>query len=219
MRSTSEKVATEAQAAAPPPRQWHRLSAAEFYVYVVAFLCGVSMMMPVNAVFSAPSYITTYYLYATHNPDFVPSMTNFWSNVMTYYNLIGLVTCLVMEPLTLLKGFRRIPMLVRLLGGLCILILEIIVLMAVPARGTNEGGAVAAICMAGFIGGFGKSIFESTVYGMFSAFPPTFMALSCRSSPARLPASTLLLTPPRSPKCRRAKLLKRSMTRATKVVA
>ncbi|KPA75077.1 putative Nucleoside transporter 1 [Leptomonas pyrrhocoris] len=216
----SETVIPDQSAAPPPPpRPWYQMSAAEFYVYVVAFLCGISMLMPINAVFSAPSYMLTYYRFATKDPDFVPAMTNFWSNVLTYYNLIGLVTCLVMEPLTLLKGFRRIPMLVRLLGGLCILILEIIVLMAVPARGTNEGGAVATICMAGFIGGFGKSIFESTVYGMFSAFPPSFMALSCRSSPARLPASTLLLTPPRSPKCRRAKLLKRSMTRATKVVA
>ncbi|KAL7698537.1 nucleoside transporter 1 [Lotmaria passim] len=169
----SSQVATPNYSAAPV-RQWYQMTAAEFYVYVVAFLCGVSMLMPVNAVFSAPSYMVEYYLYATQNPYLVPKMTNFWSNVMTYYNLIGLVTGLVMEPLTLLKSFRRIPMLVRLLGGLIILIVEIIVLMAVPARGTDEGGAVATICMAGFISGLGKSIFESTVYGMFGAFPPSF---------------------------------------------
>ena len=150
------------------------MGASEFYVYVVALMCGVSMMMPINAVFSAPSYITTYYLYATHNPNHVPMQANFWSNVMTYYNLLSMVTSLIMEPLTLLKSFRRIPMLVRLLGGLIILIVEIILLIAVPARGTSENGAVATVCCAGFIGGFGKSIFESTVYGMFGAFPPSF---------------------------------------------
>jgi solute carrier family 29 (equilibrative nucleoside transporter), member 1/2/3 len=171
---TSEASTPDHAMAPPSTRAWYRMTPAEFYVYVVALLCGISMLMPVNAVFSAPSYMLEYYLYATKNPKLVPQMTNFWSNVMTYYNLISLVTGLVMEPLTLLKGFRRIPMLVRLLGGLCILIIEIIVLMAVPARGTSEGGAVATICVAGFIGGLGKSIFESTVYGMFGAFPSSF---------------------------------------------
>ncbi|GET87310.1 nucleoside transporter 1, putative [Leishmania tarentolae] len=155
-------------------RKWYQMTAGEFYVYVVAFMCGVSMMMPVNAVFSAPAYIMTYYRYAMQDPDAVPLQTNFWNNVLTYYNLIGIVTCLIMEPLTLLSWFRRIPMKVRLLGGLIILIVEIIMLMVVPERGTSESGAVATICMAGFIGGFGKSIFESTTYGMFSAFPSTF---------------------------------------------
>nr|AAL87658.1 adenosine permease [Leishmania amazonensis] len=155
-------------------RKWYEMSASEFYVYVVAFMCGVSMMMPINAVFSAPAYIMTYYRYAMQDPDAVPLQTNFWNNVMTYYNLIGIVTSLIMEPLTLLSWFRRIPMKARLFGGLIILIVEIIVLMVVPARGTNEAGAVATICITGFIGGFGKSIFESTTYGMFGAFPSSF---------------------------------------------
>nr|AFR68832.1 adenosine transporter 1 [Crithidia fasciculata] len=173
----SSHTSTPNHASAAPPRKWYDMTSAEFYVYVVAFMCGISMLMPINAVFSAPSYMLQYYLYATKDPNHVPQMTNFWSNVMTYYNLIGLVTGLVMEPLTLLKSFRKIPMLVRLLGGLCILIVEIIVLMAVPARGTTEGGAVATMCIAGFIGGLGKSIFESTVYGMFGAFPPSFTSI------------------------------------------
>ncbi|KAG5482924.1 hypothetical protein LSCM1_06962 [Leishmania martiniquensis] len=157
-----------------PMRKWYQMTASEFYVYVVAFMCGVSMMMPINAVFSAPGYITTYYRYAMRQPDAVPLNTNFWNNVMTYYNLISIVTSLVMEPLTLLSSFRRIPMKVRLLGGLIILIVEIMVLMVVPAHGTSENGAVATICCASFIGGFGKSIFESTTYGMFGAFPSSF---------------------------------------------
>ncbi|CBZ25134.1 putative nucleoside transporter 1 [Leishmania mexicana MHOM/GT/2001/U1103] len=155
-------------------RKWYEMSASEFYVYVVAFMCGVSMMMPINAVFSAPAYIMTYYRYAMQDPDAVPLQTNFWNNVMTYYNLIGILVSLIMEPLTLLSWFRRIPIKARLFGGLIILIVEIIVLMVVPARGTNEAGAVATICCASFIGGFGKSIFESTTYGMFGAFPSSF---------------------------------------------
>ncbi|KAG5482756.1 hypothetical protein CUR178_06796 [Leishmania enriettii] len=158
-------------------RKWYHMTASEFYVYVVAFMCGVSMMMPINAVFSAPAYIMTYYRYAMQDPDVVPLHTNFWNNVMTYYNLIGIVTSLIMEPLTLLRWFRLIPMRVRLLGGLTILIVEIMVLMVVPARGTSESGAVATICLTGFIGGFGKSIFESTTYGMFGAFPSSFTSI------------------------------------------
>ncbi|KAK7196427.1 nucleoside transporter 1 [Novymonas esmeraldas] len=172
---------THVSAAAAPatsaPRKWYKIPPAELYVYVVAFMCGVSMLMPINAIFSAPGYIMTYYRYAMQDPDAVPQLTNFWNNVLTYYNLIGFVTSLVMEPLTLLSSFRRIPMIVRLLGGLSILIVEIIMLMAVPARGTSEGGAVATICCAGFISGFGKSIFESTTYGMFGAFPSSFTSI------------------------------------------
>nr|AFR68834.1 nucleoside transporter 3 [Crithidia fasciculata] len=174
---TSASAASDDVTAPVPPRKWYDMTSAEFYVYVAAFMCGVSMLMPVNSVFSAPSYMLEFYLYATKDPHHVPQMTNFWSNVLTYFNLISMVTCLVMEPLTLVKAFRRIPMRVRLLGGLCILIVEIIVLMAVPARGTTEAGAVATICIAGFIGGLGTSMLESTVYGMFSAFPPSFRSI------------------------------------------
>nr|AAG22610.1 nucleoside transporter 1 [Crithidia fasciculata] len=173
----SLKGGTAAPAPMAPPRKWYDMTSAEFYVYVVAFMCGISIMMPINAVFSAPSYMLEYYLYATKDPFLVPKMTNFWTNVMTYYNLISMVTSLVVEPLTLLKSFRKIPMLVRLLGGLSVLIIEIIVLMVVPARGTTEAGAVATMCIAGFIGGLGTSIFESTVYGMFGAFPPSFTSI------------------------------------------
>ncbi|KAG5509145.1 hypothetical protein JKF63_06154 [Porcisia hertigi] len=171
MSDTASYQAPHAQGVAQKRR---KMTAGELYVYVVAFMCGVSMMMPINAVFSAPGYIMEYYRYAMKNPDAVATHTNFWSNVMTYYNLIGLLTSLIMEPLTLLSWFRRVPIKLRLFGGLIILIVEIIVLMAVPAVGTSEGGAVATICLAGFIGGFGKSIFESTTYGMFGAFPPSF---------------------------------------------
>ncbi|CBZ32938.1 nucleoside transporter 1, putative, partial [Leishmania donovani] len=78
-------------------RKWYEMTASEFYVYVVAFMCGVSMMMSVNAVFSAPAYIMTYYRYAMQDPEAVPLYTNFWNNVMTYYNLTGIVTSLSME--------------------------------------------------------------------------------------------------------------------------
>ncbi|CAJ1020261.1 Nucleoside transporter, putative [Leishmania lindenbergi] len=153
------------------------MTAGEFYVYVVAFMCGVSMMMPTNAIFSAPGYIMTYYRYAMHDPDAVPRHANFWNNVMTYYNLISLSTSLVIEPLTLLSWFRRIPIKTRLFSGLLILIMEVIVLMVVPVRGTNEAGAVATLCCGGFIGGLGKSIFDLTTYGMFSAFPSSFTSI------------------------------------------
>ncbi|ORC88182.1 nucleobase transporter, partial [Trypanosoma theileri] len=65
---------------------------------------------------------------------------------------------------------------VRMLSSLVFLCLEIIVLMVVPAVGSTEVGAMVTILIAGFISGSGKSVFEATAYGLFSAFPHRFLA-------------------------------------------
>ncbi|KAH9600788.1 Equilibrative nucleoside transporter [Trypanosoma melophagium] len=151
-------------------------SLSEVYCYFTAFMCGISMLLPVNAIFSAPLYIMHYYQYVTKKPDAQAENTNFWNNALTYYNLVSLVTSLIAEPLTLTKIFRRIPLQVRMLSALAFLWVEIIVLMVVPAVGSTEVGAIVTILIAGFISGSGKSVFESTAYGLFSAFPHRFMA-------------------------------------------
>ncbi|KAH9600790.1 Equilibrative nucleoside transporter [Trypanosoma melophagium] len=151
-------------------------SLSEVYCYFTAFMCGISMLLPINAIFSAPLYIMHYYQYVTKKPDAQAENTNFWNNALTYYTLVSLVTSLIAEPLTLTKIFRRIPLQVRMLSALAFLWVEIIVLMVVPAVGSTEVGAIVTILIAGFISGSGKSVFESTAYGLFSAFPHRFMA-------------------------------------------
>ncbi|ORC88183.1 putative nucleobase transporter, partial [Trypanosoma theileri] len=151
-------------------------SLSEAYCYFTAFMCGVSMLLPINAIFSAPLYIMHYYQYVVDNPDAEAEHTNFWNNVLSYYNLVNLATALIVEPLTLTRIFRRIPLQVRMLSALVFLWVEIIVLMVVPAVGSTEVGAMVTILIAGFISGSGVSVFESTAYGLFSAFPHRFMA-------------------------------------------
>ncbi|RNF25380.1 nucleobase transporter [Trypanosoma conorhini] len=145
------------------------------YTYATAFVCGVSMMLPINAIFSAPLYVMNYYQYVMQDPDAEATNKNFWDNSLTYYTMIVLVTSLVVEPLTLSKAFRRIPLRVRMLSALCILWAEIVILMAVPAAGSTETGAIVTIVVAAFTSAMGKSVFESTTYGLFGAFPPRFM--------------------------------------------
>ncbi|RNF07973.1 nucleobase transporter [Trypanosoma rangeli] len=145
------------------------------YTYATAFFCGVSMLLPINAIFSAPLYVMNYYQYVMQDPDAVSVHKNFWDNSLTYYTMIVLVTSLIVEPLTLSKSFRRLPLRLRMLSALCILWLEIAVLMVVPAVGASEGGAIATIVIAGFTSALGKSVFETTAYGLFGAFPSRFM--------------------------------------------
>ncbi|KEG10739.1 putative nucleobase transporter [Trypanosoma grayi] len=151
-------------------------SVEEVLTYLTAIMCGISMLLPVNAVFSAPLYIMHYYEYVMQDSTATPEYTNFWDNSMTYYILVCLVVSLVVEPLTLTPKFRQIPLQVRMLSALGFLWVEIILLMVVPAVGSTEIGAITTLVVAGAISGSGKSIFESTAYGLFSAFPSRYMA-------------------------------------------
>ncbi|ESL05434.1 solute carrier family 29 (equilibrative nucleoside transporter), member 1/2/3 [Trypanosoma rangeli SC58] len=138
--------------------------------FVVSPCC--CLLMPS---FTAPLYVMNYYRYVMHDPDAVAEYKNFWDNSLTYYLMLVLVTWVMVEPLTLSKSFRRVPLRLRMMSALCILWLEIVVLMVVPAVGASEGGAVATIVIAGFTSALGKSVFETTAYGLFGAFPSRFM--------------------------------------------
>ncbi|PWV06670.1 putative nucleobase transporter [Trypanosoma cruzi] len=146
----------------------------EVYSYAAAIMCGLSMLLPINAIFSAPLYIMNYYQYVMHDPDAVAKHKNFWDNALTYYSMLIMLVALIVEPLTLSEAFRRIPIRLRMLSALSMFWLEIIILMSVPAAGSTEVGAISAIVCASFSSALGKSVFESTAYGLFGVFPSRF---------------------------------------------
>ncbi|RNC35579.1 putative nucleobase transporter, partial [Trypanosoma cruzi] len=88
----------------------------EVYSYAAAIMCGLSMLLPINAIFSAPLYIMNYYQYVMHDPDAVAKHKNFWDNALTYYSMLIMLVALIVEPLTLSEAFRRIPIRLRMLS-------------------------------------------------------------------------------------------------------
>lgn len=147
-------------------------SFAEFNTYLTFVMTGMSIMMVIGAVTSAPSFISTYYEYATGKPHVECEHPNFWNNATTYFYVGTYVTQLVFETLTLLPAVRRIPLRFRLLTGLVVPFLEMIILILIPAITIpTQSGAIVVLMVVAVLGGFSKAMCDSSTNALCGPFP------------------------------------------------
>ncbi|GET86971.1 nucleobase/nucleoside transporter 8.1, putative [Leishmania tarentolae] len=169
-------------AVAPPPPSEHSTmilnfsSLAELYVYTTCVLLGVSMLMPLNALTSAPAYMLDYYKYATRDPNAVPNSPLFWNNILTFYNAASVVTQALVGPTVLTPWARKLSLSFRFFMALTLMMLEVFVILVIPAGGVSQVGAIVAFFIVTIAAGVGKSYLEATCYALVGTMPPKFMS-------------------------------------------
>lgn len=151
-------------------------SVAEVVTFVTALLAGVSMIMGLNAVNSAPSFMLDYLKYVEGDENAVARNPTFWKNILTFYTVVTQVTQAAAEPLNLTQFACRFSFLFRLEVAAVGMILELLVIVVLPHAHTTEEGAIVAIILMAFIGGFCRAFFENTSYALFGPFPTRMMS-------------------------------------------
>lgn len=151
-------------------------SAAEVYVYATCVLLGISVMMPLQAITSAPRYMVDYYKYVTRNPDAEPNSTVLWANILTFYNVASVVAQIIVGPTVLLPCTRRLSLTLRFILALTFMMVEVLVVVVMPAGGVSQTSATIAFFIVTVGAGAGKSYLEATCYAMVSSMPPKFMS-------------------------------------------
>ncbi|RNF06263.1 putative nucleobase transporter [Trypanosoma rangeli] len=149
---------------------------AEFYVYATCILLGVSMLMPMNALTSAPRYMVDYYRYVTGNPKAEPNLPVFWANIFTFYNVVSLVTQIICGPTVLTRLARRLSLSNRFIFALTSMMLEVLVIVVLPTGKISQNSAIVAFIIVTIVAGAGKSYLEATCYVLAGTMPPKFMS-------------------------------------------
>lgn len=151
-------------------------SCAELYVYVTCVVLGISMLMPLNALTSAPRYMVDYYRYVTGNPDAEPKYPVFWGNIFTFYNVVSLVTQILFGPTVLTRVARSFSLSSRFIFALTTMMLEVFVVLLLPSIKVSQDVAIAAFIIVSVLAGAGKSYLEATCYVLAGTMPPKFMS-------------------------------------------
>lgn len=153
-----------------------KLTVSKVYVYATCVFLGISMLMPLNALTSAPAYMIEYYKYATGNPNAAPNSPVFWNNILTFYNLASVVTQAAVGPTVLTPWARKLSLTFRFFMALFLMMVEVFVILVIPAGRVSQGGAMAAFFIVSIAAGVGKSYLEATCYALVGTMPPSFMS-------------------------------------------
>jgi solute carrier family 29 (equilibrative nucleoside transporter), member 1/2/3 len=145
------------------------------FVFVTSVLVGISMIMGLNTVNSAPSFMLNYFQYIDRDPNAVAKNPHFWVNVLTFYTVVTQVTQTLMEPTNLTRFFQRFSLIFRLEAATVLMLVELLVVVIMPHTCRSETGAMAGLMVAGFVGGVGRAYFENTCYALFAPFPPKYL--------------------------------------------
>lgn len=151
-------------------------SLAEVYVYATCVMLGISMLMPLNAVTSAPAYMVNYYRYVTGDENAVPNNDLFWANILTFYNIISVPTQIIWGPTILLPAMRKLSLNARFIIALTLMMLEVFVLLLMPLWKVSQVNAIVAFVIVTIAAGAGKSYLEATCYALVGTMPPKFMS-------------------------------------------
>ncbi|EAN94750.1 putative nucleoside transporter-like [Trypanosoma cruzi] len=146
----------------------------ETWLFLTSIVMGITMVMGVSAVTSAPSYMTKYYKYILKDDGAVPSNKKFWDTVLTFYVVVTMVTQTLFEPMNLTTFCRRFSLNFRLQASCVLMLVELLVLLLIPfSSNASEKGAMAALMVMAFVGGVGRAFYENTGYALFGTCPPT----------------------------------------------
>lgn len=150
-------------------------SFAEFNVFVTFVVLGMSIMMTISAVNGAPSFVTSYYQYATGKPDAECENPIFWDNANTFFSLGTYTTQILCEGFTLLPSVRRIPLRHRMIAGLLLPLGELLTLILVPAFTiSSQSGAIGVLMTVSIVDGVSKALADSTTHALAGPFPTQF---------------------------------------------
>ncbi|EKG05878.1 nucleobase transporter, putative [Trypanosoma cruzi] len=149
---------------------------AEFYVYATCITLGVSMLMPMNALTSAPRYMVDYYRYVSGDPHAKANVPIFWANIFTFYNVVSLVTQIIFGPTVLTHLARKFSLSNRFIFALTCMMLEVIVVLLLPTGKVSQNSAIVAFIIVSIVAGAGKSYLEATCYALAGTMPPKFMS-------------------------------------------
>lgn len=147
----------------------------EFNVFVTFVMLGMSIMMTISAVNGAPSFITTYYEFATGKPGVECENPTFWANANTFFNLGAYTTQILCEGFTLLPAVRKVPLRYRMIAGLLLPLGELLTLILIPVfKIPTQGGAIAALMTVSVVDGFSKALADSSTHALAGPFPTQF---------------------------------------------
>lgn len=145
-------------------------------MFLTSLVVGITMVMGVNAVNSAPSFMLDYYKYIGDGENATPKNPTFWTNILTFYTITTLVAQTIHEPTNLTTFMCRFSLLFRLEMSILLMIVELLVIVIMPHTGSSEYGAMAALIIVAYIGGVGRAFFENTGYAMFGPCPSKMLS-------------------------------------------
>eukprot|EP00796_Vickermania_ingenoplastis_P004847 gene4847-3473_t len=151
-------------------------NAGEIAMFFTSLIAGFTMVIGVNAVNSAPSFMLDYYKYVAKDENAVPKHPKFWDNVLTFYTVVTLVAQCVHEPTNLTSFMCRFSLIFRLEMSTILMLIEMLVILILPHSGCSENSAIAALMIMAYIGGMGRAYFENTGYAMFGPCPSKMLS-------------------------------------------
>lgn len=151
-------------------------NAGEFAMFVTSIVAGLTMVIGVNAVNSAPSFMLDYYKYVAKDENAVPKHPKFWDNVLTFYTVVTLVAQCLHEPTNLTSFMCRFSLIFRLEASTILMLIELLVILLLPHVGSSENAAIAALMIMAYIGGVGRAYYENTGYAMFGPCPSKMLS-------------------------------------------
>ncbi|ORC88559.1 nucleoside transporter-like [Trypanosoma theileri] len=144
--------------------------------FVTSLAVGITMVVGVNALNSAPSYMLDYYKYVVGREDAVPNNEKFWQTVLTFYQVVTMVTQTIFSPLNLTTFCCRFSVMFRLSAASLLMLIELLVILVLPVSSTvSENGAIVALMIMAFVGGVGRAFYENTGYALFGPCPTVMM--------------------------------------------
>ncbi|CAJ1018574.1 Nucleoside transporter, putative [Leishmania lindenbergi] len=142
---------------------------------VTSLVVGVTMVIGINAINSAPSFMLEYYKYLAGSNAAEPRSPVFWKNILSFYTMVTIVVQAIHEPTNLTSFMCRFSLLFRLEVSCVIMIIELLVILIMPHTHVSEKNAIAAMMIVAYLGGAARAYFENTGYALFGPCPPTIL--------------------------------------------
>ncbi|KPA76976.1 nucleobase transporter (NT4) [Leptomonas pyrrhocoris] len=141
-----------------------------------SLMVGLTMVMGINAINSAPSFMLNYYEYLAGREGAKPRSPVFWKQILNFYTVVTIVAQAVHEPTNLTSFMCRFSLLFRLEVSCALMIIELLVILLMPHTHVSEYSAIAALMIVAYLGGAARAYFENTGYAMFGPCPPVMLS-------------------------------------------
>ena len=141
-----------------------------------SLMVGLTMVMGINAINSAPSFMLDYYKYLAGSETAKPRSPIFWKQILNFYTVVTMVAQAVHEPTNLTSFMCRFSLLFRLELSCAVMIIELLVILIMPHTHVSESNAIAAMMIVAYLGGAARAYFENTGYAMFGPCPPIMLS-------------------------------------------
>ncbi|KAG5484747.1 hypothetical protein LSCM1_06568 [Leishmania martiniquensis] len=136
---------------------------------------GVTMVVGINAINSAPSFMLEYYKYLAGSEVAEPRAPVFWKNILNFYTVVTLVAQAIHEPTNLTSFMCRFSLLFRLEMSCVVMMIEMLVILIMPHTHVSEYSAITAMMIVAYLSGAARAYFENTGYALFGPCPPIIL--------------------------------------------